>query len=126
MIRRLILTASILVLILISQARPASAQWVHFADRNRVRAVELEPGDDILWYATTGGLVRLDRARGVWQAFGRSEGLPTTDLTSLLVEDDILVAGSRDMGLVLRYGLGRWVRLGFARQVYLPGWKKRG
>lgn len=100
-------------LLLFLPVSTAVGQWAHYADRNRVRAVCLEPSGEALWYATTGGLVRLDLSRRVWQAFGRGEGMPATDLTALLAaRDGTLLIGSRDMGLLLRSGSGRWARLG--------------
>ena len=71
------------------------AQWTNFAERNRVRAVELSSDGGSLWHTTGGGLVRYDIARRIWQAFGRTEGLPATDLNALLVFPDGMLAAGR-------------------------------
>ncbi len=94
---------------------PAAAhcRWVHLADRNAVRAVEADPRDGALWYATDGGLVRLDPRAGVHQVFSRAEGLPAADLTSLLaLPDGRLLAGSSDRGVLVGSGEGRWTAAG--------------
>ncbi|MEA2063139.1 MAG: hypothetical protein U9P14_05535 [Gemmatimonadota bacterium] len=86
---------------------------MHYANRNHVRAVELDAAGTALWYATTGGLVRLDLEREIYQGFGRSEGLPSAQLTGLVtLKDNRLLAGTTDLGLILRTSGGRWVRAG--------------
>jgi len=89
------------------------AQGAHFADRNEVRAVQLDPSHEALWYATGGGLVRLDLAREIYQVLSRAEGIPSADLTALVVLDDSrLVAGTADWGVILRNTGGKWARAG--------------
>ncbi|HUU27268.1 MAG TPA: hypothetical protein VM123_05610 [archaeon] len=87
---------------------------MHFANRNEVRAVELEPSGEALWYATGGGLVRVDLKLELYQVFSRAEGLPSTDLTSLLIlPDSRLLAGTSDRGVILSTkGAGRWANSG--------------
>ncbi|MFC1614126.1 hypothetical protein ACFL5K_02395 [Gemmatimonadota bacterium] len=89
------------------------AQWLHYANRNHVRAVELDAAGEALWYATTGGLVRLDLERNLYQEFGRSEGLPSAELTGLVtLPGGKLLVGTTDMGVCLRTSSGRWMRAG--------------
>ncbi len=93
--------------------QPGRAQWVHYANRNQVWAVEFDADRSALWYATGGGLVRLDLERNLYQEFGRSEGLPSAELTSLVaLPNGKLLAGTTDLGVCLRTTSGRWVRAG--------------
>ena len=104
-----------LTLILSSALHPQAglAQWLHYANRNQVRAVEFDAGSSALWYATGGGLVRLDLERNLYQEFGRSEGLPCAGLTGLVIlPDGRLLAGTADIGICLRTASGRWVGAG--------------
>ena len=102
-----------LAVFLLAGAAKALAQGVHFANRNEVRAVQLDPSRTALWYATGGGLVRLDLARGIYQVVSRAEGIPSADLTALAVLDDgRVVAGTSDWGVILRSAGARWVRAG--------------
>ena len=101
------------MLLLAAISGKAYPQGSHFANRNEVRAIELDPSGTALWYATGGGLVRLDLTRGVYQVLSRPEGLPSSDLTSLAVlADGRLLAGTTDWGVILRTAGGRWVRAG--------------
>ena len=106
-------TALLTAIICITVTVNLQAQWTHFAERNRVRAVEFSSDGGSLWYATGGGLVRYDIARRVWQAFGRTEGLPAVDLNALLVfPDGMLAAGTDDKGILLGDGSGSWTMAG--------------
>jgi hypothetical protein len=107
------LTGRFFLLCLLAAPSILRPQWIHYANRNEVRALELEPGGEALWYATGGGLVRLDMKRDIYQVFSRSEGLPSADLTALAVlPDGGLLAGTTDLGLVLRTRGGGWVSAG--------------
>ncbi|MBN2288781.1 MAG: hypothetical protein JXQ83_05565 [Candidatus Glassbacteria bacterium] len=98
---------------LVLSPQAGRAQWLHYANHNQVRAVELGADGTVLWYTTTGGLVRLDLERDLYQGFGRSEGLPCAGLTGLItLPGGSLLAGTTDLGLVLRTGSGRWLRAG--------------
>lgn len=102
-----------LVIFLLAGGVKVFAQGAHFADRNEVRAIQLDPTQAALWYATGGGLVRLDLVREIYQVLSRAEGIPSADLTALAVLDDTrLVAGTADLGVILRISTGKWVRAG--------------
>ena len=84
-----------LAVFLLAGSGKGLAQGAHFADRNEVRAVQLDPSQEALWYATGGGLVRLDLVRELYQVLSRAEGIPSADLTALVVLDNgRLVAGT--------------------------------
>ncbi|MFH1071557.1 MAG: hypothetical protein V1794_18200, partial [Candidatus Glassbacteria bacterium] len=88
-------------------------QAAHYANRNEVRACELAPGGEALWYATGGGLVRLDLGLDLYVVFSRGEGVPSADLTALAVlPDGRLLAGSDQAGVILKTTAGRWIALG--------------
>lgn len=106
-------TAFLAAIICLTVTVSLQAQWTHFAERNRVRAIELSSDGGSLWYTTGGGLVRYDTMRRVRQTFGRTEGLPAADLNALLIfPDGMLALGTEDKGLILGNGSGRWSMAG--------------
>jgi ligand-binding sensor domain-containing protein len=63
-----------------------------------IRDIAFE-GEHIVWSATPGGLLKLDRRRGQWTVFTAASGLPSNNVTALLYSSSGILWIGTDRGL---------------------------
>jgi len=94
---------------LTATAAPGAAQsrWTNYLDSSVIREIVPRGGD--LYMATNGGLVVYNTSTGSFESFGNLDGLPSNDLSCLLIQPDgTMYIGFTNIGIakVVRSGGG--------------------
>ncbi len=107
MCRPLLLLVGMIIVCAPARAQ-GSGEWKNYTAQNSVQNISVMKGS--VWAATKGGVFSYHIADSTFQQFTNSEGLPTNNVTSVIVDDDGGVWTGDATGGLAHYdpGMARW------------------